>query len=320
MELNDANIRDVLLRNIADRNKTLASIIGAIHGGRGKEYSNSFTSVLRAFLGNNRIAMNEMESIVDSFGGRYAPYHFFDNNTLWAYDCFLGVLLNEIWGKNLKPADLDRAFNTAGQYMFRHSGTASSNFYNADRPVTCVTKDTPKGRVYSPRRPLTEKEFVKKYGVTSSSCVNDVQKHFMWNNGKLATTKKSKEIKKPKTIEEEDVQCIQYRYNGKIYKLAIESTKNYLGEDGEPVKTIKASSKDGVLFTTRTLRDTIYNGILYDLDGRVARDEESGEIFYPSKTIEVKKYIDNKKRSKKETKDTLNSRYEYTDDDQMKLF
>lgn len=312
MELNDASIRDVLLRNIADRNKSLASIVGAVHGGRGKEYSNSFTSIVRAFVGNNRGTMNAIQEIVDRYEGKYAPYHFFDNDTLWAYDCFLGVLLNEIWGKNLRPADLDRAFNSAGQYMFKHSGTASSNFYNADRPITCAKKETSRGKVFAPRRPLTEKEFIKKYGVTSSSCVNDIQKHFMWKKGRLATVKKEKEV----VLTTEDYEKINCRYKGRTITLNVESSDDYLGEDGAPIRSIKASSQDGVLFTTRTLEDRIYNGIVYELDGSgIARDVESGEVFYPSKALEVKRYIDNNKKSSK-----ANKVDEYTEDDQMKLF
>lgn len=306
MELNEASIRDVLLRNIADRNKSIASIIGAIHGGKNKEYSNSFTSIVRAFVGNNRSAMNRIEGIVEEFDGKYAPYHFFDNDTLWAYDCYLGVLINNIWGKNLTPAELDRAFNKAGQYMIKHSGTASSNFYNADKPITCVKKETAKGRVYAPRKPLSEKEFVKKYGVSSTSCVNDVQKHFMWKKGRLATTKKSAD----KSPVIEDFQTIKYKYNGKMCTLIVDSQKDYLGEGGVPIKVIKASGKEGVLFTTRTASGKRYNGTIYTSNGNVARNVESGETFYPSKTLGVKDYIKNKKSKSNE----------YSEDDQMSWF
>lgn len=304
MELNEASIRDVLLRNIADRNKSIASIIGAIHGGKNKEYSNSFTSIVRAFVGNNRSAMNRIEDIVEEFDGKYAPYHFFDNDTLWTYDCYLGVLINNIWGKNLSPAELDRAFNKAGQYMLKHSGTASSNFYNADRPITCAKKETAKGKVYAPRKPLSEKEFTKKYGVSSTSCVNDIQKHFMWKKGRLATTKKDSKV----SIE--DFQTIKYKYNGKMCTLIIDSVKDYLGEGGVPVRAIKASGKEGVLFTTRTTSGKRYNGTLYTLDGKVARNVESGETFYPSKTLGVKDYIENKKSKSND----------YSEDDQMSWF
>lgn len=323
IELNETTIRDILLRNIADRNKSLASIIGATHGGKGKEYSNSFTSILRAFVGNNRNTMNNIESIVESFDGKYAPYHFFDNDTLYAYDGFLGVLMNEIWGKRLAPADLDRAFNKAGQYMFKHSGTASSNFYNADKPITCVKKDTENGKVYAPRRPLSEKAFEKKYGVSSTSCVNDIQKHFMWKRGRLATTKtKTEKVQNEQTeinLNESDLEKITCKYNGKMYTLFVDGVEEYRGQKDVPVRAIKASSKDGVLFTTRTYDDMIYHGALYDMDGNPIRDAEDGEVFYPNSTLKVEEYLKKKER-KSVKKEPLFTAYEYTDDDQMKLF
>lgn len=323
IELNETSIRDILLRNIADRNKSLASIVGATHGGRGKEYSNSFTSILRAFVGNNRKAMNNIESIVESFDGKYAAYHFFDNDTLYAYDGFLGVLMNEIWGKNLTPADLDRAFNKAGQYMFKHSGTASSNFYNADKPITCVKKDTENGKVYAPRRPLSEKAFEKKYGVSSTSCVNDIQKHFMWKRGRLATTKvqpeKTQNEQTDFQLNESDFEKITCKYNGKKYTLFVDGVEEYRGQKDIPVRAIKASSKEGVLFTTRTYENKVYNGMLYDMEGNPMRDLESGEVFYPSKALQIEEYME-KKQKKSEKKAPQFTAYEYTDDDQMKLF
>lgn len=307
MELNEASIRDILLRNISDRNKTLASIIGAIHCGNGKEYSNSFTSILRAFVGNNRNAIADIEAVCEKYDGKYAPYHFFDNDTLWAYDGYLGVLINDVWGKKLTPAELDRAFNKAGQFMLKHSGTASSNFYNADKPITCAKKDTPNGKVYIPSKPLTEKQFVKKYGVTSTSCVNDIQKHFMWGRGRLATSKSIE----PK---QNDFGVMRYNYNGHICELRVNSVKHYRGEDGVPVSVVTASSKDGVLYTTRTVDGKRYNGALYELDSwDVARDEESGEIFYPSKALEIKNYVD---KPQKEHPD----KFDHYDDDQMSFF
>lgn len=308
MELNEASVRDILLRNIADRNKTLASIIYAVNCGDGKEYSNSFTSVVRAFVGNNRNAMNDIESIVERFDGKYAPYHFFDNDTLWAYDGYLGVLINEIWGKNLTPAELDRAFNKAGQYMIKHSGTASSNFYNVHKPIVCVKKETPNGKVYAPRKPLTEKQFIKKYGVTSTSCVNDIQKHFMWERGRLASTKQKHSSKT------DDSNLIRYNYNGHTCVLMVNRVKNYCGEDGLPVRVITASGKDGVLYTTRTSDGKKYNGILYELDGyEVAKDDEAGEVFYPSKTLEIKEYVE-------KTQNQTSNVVEYSEDDQMRWF
>lgn len=352
MELNDATIRDVLLRNIADRNKRIASIVGAICGGKGKEYSNCFSNILRAFVGNNRGAINNIEEIAESYGGRYAPYHFFDNDTLWAYDWFLGVLINELWGKKLTPADLDRAFNKAGQYMIQHSGSARSNYYNADRPITCAKKDTAKGKELAPRKPLTEKEFLKKYGVSSGSCVNDVQKHFLAKKNMATQSKATTPVASEGRVDSKPTpsqgasernNTIRYMYKGIECILRIESVVHYFGEGDIPVQSIEASSEDGSrLFTTRTLNNTVYNGALYDKGTLEFVPEESGEIFYPSTALEIKAHAMQKSQSKgkKRTSDAVtktstttknnnnnapktreNTQFTvYTDEDQMTLF
>lgn len=352
MELNDATIRDVLLRNIADRNKRIASIVGAICGGKGKEYSNCFSNMLRAFVGNNRQAMNNIEEIAESFGGRYAPYHFFDNDTLWAYDCFLGVLINELWGKRLTPADLDRAFNKAGQYMLQHSGSARSNYYNADRPITCAKKETVKGKEFAPRKPLTEKDFLKKYGVSSASCVGEVQKHFLGKKNMTTHSKATSPVAGEGRVDSshttsqdasERNNTIRYMYKGIECILRINSVVNYFGNGDIPVQYIEASSEDGSrLFTTRTLNNTVYNGALYDRNTLEFVPEESGEIFYPSAALEIKAHAMKKDKSKKTgnsasateksnnnatknnnntTKIIGNTEFPvYTDEDQMTLF
>ena len=297
-EKRQIKIRDTLLRNIANKNRKITSIFGKVFASDSRGYSDAFSSLLSSFVGNNRL-LNEVTDVEEKHSqNRLSAYNYFDMNTLYAYNRFLEVVLEELKQvQGVTERDIFRAVDNAGKYMRTNADKSKSNFYNLSEPVKLMYKATSGDKVVSPRRTMSETQFIRTYGVNSIDAMQDVWEYF---SEKRTSLKNQRREEINRDIERES-EYINYLYKGKKIRLMIEHKQYFIDENGGGVVSIRAMGKDGTLFTTRTPSGKVYNGLLYDNNGRMV-DEESGEIFYPKSNINDF------------------SPNEYTDDDQMTLF
>lgn len=316
MDLELIKVRDTLQRNIAEKNKRLSTIFGRVLGGNGRSFGNLFSNIINIFARNNFDLVRQINSAVEEYGdNKYSAYNYFDLDTLYAYNRYLEVILSEfdLIKRQLTCGEIDNVLHKAGDYLNANADKSGSNYYNKNKPVGFEYKETNVGKEYSPRRTLSEVEFVKKYNVNSKDAMLDVWDFFSERRNGVKKLRRE-EIDKDLLNNSE---TINYRMNDKQLELVVVKKEYFLDKNGSGIVSIMAQCPEGTLYTTRSASGKVYNGPVYDNNG-VLKDEVGGEIFYPRAITAGK--IQPKSDQQDLQSGVESDCEEYSEEDQMRWF
>lgn len=331
MQSNDIMIRDYLLKRIARKNRRLSGALRDVVKSNRGAYNIGFNEILGFFANglNGDVMLQIFSHIEANPSKRFAPYNYFDIDTLYSYDVYLQRILTETemnarraGHKWSNASDFINGFyetKSAWRRML-HESTAKNGYYNARRPVGVVRTFLNGKNVLSPKKTLTDEQFAKKYN--ENECVLALDSYIEMKHIPKKVFFDSE--KQPKTIEEEtitfcDVETYTYQYCGDTFKLEVIEKDYYVDSNGKSVIKIVAEGKEGRLYTTNYKDGSVYYGDLYDREGLLVEVDGGGQEFYVNK-----KFYDAfkaKKSGKKNiTKNKTTGKSKDDDDNQIKLF
>lgn len=315
MQYNEDMIRDYLLRRIARKNKRISGCLKQVVKSNRGSYNVGFNEILGFFAGG--LDGTTMTQIFDHMDRnqtkRFAPYNYFDIDTLNAYDTYLQTILSETdlvahsnGHKWSTAQDFHKGFMSAKSIW--REGMRKSNhangYYNYSRPIT-VAKGREGGyTVLKPKKPMTEEQFEKKYN--EGECAKQLYAYLQMKHYGIDVFAQAE-------VEQETIEREQYSYihRGRLLKLDVLKKEYYTDIEGRGLTSITAEGREGRLYTTNYNDGRVYDGDLYDLDGRLVQVDGGGQVFY-----ENKNFYDSFKAKQPEKP----AEYKEDEDGQMYLF
>ena len=288
MQYNEEMIRDYLLRKIARKNKRISGCLKQVVKSNRGSYNIGFNEILGFFAGGlDGVAMSQIFEHMDiNQTKRYAPYHYFDIDTLNSYDTYLQTILGETDGVAYRAGhykatanDFHRGFASA-KGLWRENIRKKSEvngYYNYNNPITIMRTIKDGYRVISPKKPMTDEQFAKKYN--ESDCARELNAYLqMKHHGIDVYAQQEQE----ETIETETYKFV---YRGRHLELDVISKEYYADIDGNGLTSITAESEEGRLYTTICNDGRVYKGDLYDFDGNIVQVDGGGQVFYENKNF-----------------------------------
>ena len=101
-------LRDVLLRQIADKNKAISSYITKAYNGENYGYKRVHNNILSSYIGNKK-CYDEVNVVAES-KPQYRAHNYFDLATLYSFNAFLDRVLDDIENcdQRLDPVVINR--------------------------------------------------------------------------------------------------------------------------------------------------------------------------------------------------------------------
>ena len=287
MQYNEDMIRDYLLRRIARKNKRISGCLKQVVKSNRGSYNVGFNEILGFFAGG--LDGSTMTQIFDHMDRnqtkRFAPYNYFDIDTLNSYDTYLQTILTETdlvahanGHKWSTAQDFHRGFASA-KSIWREGMRKSSHsngYYNSSRPVTVVKGKSNGYTVLNPKKTMTEEQFAKKYN--EGECAKQLYAYLQMKHYGIDVY--AKEDQEP--VEREKY---SYIYRGRLLKLDVLKKEYYTDIHGSGLTSITAEGREGRLYTTNYNDGRVYDGDLYDLDGRLVQVDGGGQVFYENKNF-----------------------------------
>lgn len=284
-QFNEEMIRDYLLKSIAKKNRRISGALKEVVKSNRSSYNNGFNEILGFFTSglNGNTMLQIFEHIDNNSTKRYSPYHYFDIDTLNAYNEYLKTILSEtdvaayLFGhKRSTASDFQRGFAEAKRTWRELANEKSSKngYYNLGRPVGVVTVRSAGVTVLSPKKPLTDEQFNKRYNETE--CVNELRAYLEYKYNSKETSASGRDVKK------RDVYSFFYR--GRPLELEVLERDYYTDIEGSRLTSITAEGKEGRLYTTNYDDGKVYEGDLYDKNGNLIEANAGGQIFYENKS------------------------------------
>ena len=281
MELNEEKIRAYLLRQIANKNKTIVGMMSNEARSYRNGFNNGFNEILSAFSGG--LNTGTMERVFDHIAENpkksYSAYNYFDIDTLIAYNSYLENIIICVDGvaagyRHMKPTanDFRTGFKTAKEEFRKYAGKEGSGYYNTSKPVTLAYTYRNGYKVLDPKKPMSRDAFAKKYN--EKDCQDEVNKYLSIRHNKESRTIGN--------------HVHEYVYNGKKYLLDVVKKEQYTSDEGYGVTYIEARGAIGTLMGTYFQDGSVYEGDLYDLDGELVEMDGGGEVFYANKNFDEK--------------------------------
>ena len=319
MQYNEDMIRDYLLRRISKKNRRISGALREVVKSNRGSYNTGFNEILGFFAnGLNGETMTQIfEHIEANPTKRYSPYHYFDIDTLNAYDAYLQKILTEtdvisygLGHKRSTASDFQKGFAEAkGDWRrLARERSTKNGYYNASRPVTVVKGRRNGVTVLSPKKPLTDEQFAKRYN--EGECAKELYAYLSMKHRGVdvyapvedATPAKKRDV-------------YRFDYKGKILELDVLSKEYYTDIEGRGLISITAEGREGRLYTTNYNDGRVYDGDLYDLDGELVQVDGGGQVFY-----ENKNFYDAFKAKKGKSVSAEEAQYKEDEDGQMYLF
>ncbi len=327
MQYNEEMLRAYLLRRVARKNRRISGALKQVVKSNKGSYNNGFNEILSFFCdGLNTETMNEIfNHIENNQKKRYAVYHYFDVDTLNAYDTYLQRILTEtdvaaynVGHKFATASDFSRGFKEA-KSVWRglcRERSSKNGYYNISRPVKTAKTVRDGITVLDPKKPMSDEQFAKKYDETE--CAKELFAYLeMKHHGRDVTAKLTTEPSPKQEVKKEVVskknetptqakkpEIYMFKYKGEVIPLEVIEKDYFVDEQGTGVTKIVAEGKEGRLYTTHYPDGAIYEGDLYDYDYRLVEVDGGGQVFYPSKVNTVSA-IKEKHTKPKKTKEEI---------------
>lgn len=287
--------RDALARSISMYNDSLSSSFGFLYGRGTAGYSRGFQQILEVFCGSKNSA-GKLYELAETHGkGNYRPYHYFDLDTLYAYEKYLErvvVLWSEEKRSDLTVNGFRKALEKAQDELKVGAGLPSTHYYNSRKPVEIairskeIVRNGVKDEVYEPypRKSKSNVDFKRMYGVESATVLDKKSPLHAYFDSKHQKSLSEMQRSIYRAIREES-DFIYYNDCGTLRELVIDGKKYYVSDRGQGITVIKASGPEGTFYTTRDDWGRKYKGMLYDMEGKPT-GEYGGDIFYPNQMTE----------------------------------
>jgi hypothetical protein len=289
MQYNEDMIRDYLLRKIARKNKRISGCLKQVVKSNRGSYNVGFNEILGFFAGG--LDGTTMTQIFDHMDRnqtkKYAPYNYFDIDTLNSYDTYLQTILTETdlvahsnGHKWSTAQDFHKGFAVA-KSVWREGmrkSTHANGYYNYSKPVSVVKGRQGGYTVLSPKKPMTEEQFEKKYN--EGECAKQLYAYLQKKHYGIDVLVEAEVEKEP--IEREKY---SYIHRGRLIKLDVLKKEYYTDIEGRGLTSITAEGREGRLYTTNYNDGRVYDGDLYDLDGRLVQVDGGGQVFYENKNF-----------------------------------
>ena len=288
MQYNEDMMRDYLLRKIARKNKRISGCLKQVVKSNRGSYNIGFNEILGFFAGG--LETDAMRQIFDHMDRnqtkRYAPYNYFDIDTLNSYDTYLQTILSEtdiVAHRNghyrATAVDFHKGFASA-KSVWRENirkSNASNGYYNYTRPITIARTVQNGYRVFAPKKPMTDEQFAKKYN--ENECAKELYAYLEMKHHGIDV------YAKPVAVDETQQETYSFKYRGLPLTLDVISKEYYTDIEGTALTSITAEGKEGRLYTTIYNDGRVYNGDLYDFDGNVVQVDGGGQVFYENKNF-----------------------------------
>ncbi len=316
-QFNQDMIRDYLLKRIAKKNKRISGALKEVVKSNRGSYNNGFNEILGFFAnGLNGETMTQIfEHIEENQSKRYSPYHYFDVDTLNAYDTYLQRILTEtdvvaygLGHKKTTASDFHRGFAEAKSVWrsLAREKSSKNGYYNSSKPITVVETRRNGVTELSPKKPLIDEQFAKKYDEVE--CSKELYAYLQMKHKGIDV---STPVEQPKEREQ-----YSFDYRGRTLRLEVISKEYYTDIEGRGLTSITAEGREGRLYTTNYNDGRVYNGDLFDFDGNLVQVDGGGQVFYENKS-----FYDAFKSKKGRTATTSEeSQYKEDEDGQMYLF
>ena len=317
MQYNEDMIRDYLLKRIAKKNRRISGALKEVVKSNRGSYNNGFNEILGFFANglNGDTMMQIFDHIESNPTKRYSPYHYFDIDTLNAYDTYLQKILTEtdvvayaLGHKRSTASDFHKGFAEAKSVWrgLAREKSSKNGYYNASRPVTVVKTRKNGITMLSPKKPLTDEQFAKKYN--EGECAKELYAYLQMKHRGIDVYAPTEEPKK------RDIYRFDYR--GRTLELDILEKDYYTDIEGRGLTSIVAEGREGRLYTTNYNDGRVYNGDLFDLDGELVEVDGGGQVFYENKNF----YDAFKAKKGKTAQVSEEGQYKEDEDGQMYLF
>ena len=340
MQYNEDMIRDFLLNRILNKHDRIKGIIESEAKGNRQAFKNNFNDIMRFFAnGLDGDVMTQIYEHKMDHKDRNATYHYFDIDTLVAYNKFLERILfeagaiayNHDKSGRISMKDFLKGFEDAKKVWSSliRERSSQNGYYNKSKPVGVITTRKKGVTELSPKQPLNNDAFLNKYEGELASSFGDVLKDAdkkkklrylygrcdtellayleMKHNGRdiFATS----EVPKKRSV-------YRFDYMGRTLELDIVSQEYYTDIEGKGLTSIVAEGREGRLYTTNYNDGRVYDGDLYDRDGNLVEVDGGGQVFYENKS-----FLDAiRKRKGVSTPTSDETPYQEGDDGQMFLF
>ena len=98
MQLNNDDVRNILLRLVSKNNTSLSSLFASAYSGQKQGYSKAFSGLLNVFVCQSKNGYSDAVNYVLKLreGTPYYAFNFFDIDTLYAYNTFLEEIINTL--------------------------------------------------------------------------------------------------------------------------------------------------------------------------------------------------------------------------------
>ena len=286
MQYNEDMIRDYLLKRIARKNRRISGALREVVKSNRGSYNNGFNEILGFFAnGLNGETMTQIfEHIENNQTKRYSPYHYFDIDTLNAYDTYLQRILTEtdvvaygLGHKKTTASDFHRGFAEAKSVWrdLAREKSSKNGYYNASRPVSVVKGKRNGITVLSPKKPLTDEQFAKRYN--EGECAKQLYAY-------LEMKHRGRDVFAP-VEEAKKREVYRFDYRGRTLELDVLEKDYYTDIEGRGLISITAEGREGRLYTTNYNDGRVYDGDLYDLDGNLVQVDGGGQVFYENKNF-----------------------------------
>lgn len=330
MELDEKMIKAYLLRTIADANMKISQVFyydaqnnGKQDGvGRGMESISDFFTEGRFSVGMRDVVEYKEKHPNSS----YATYHFFDLPTLVSYSIYVNMIVDKMYDYKMQERrryvnknDVIRAQKDTIRYFLDNKNTRLTGGFNPKKTFGTEKKYKQGRLVLAPQKPLSWKEFDKKYTVEDAQKQLSLYLKEMFDNSKsekdntqsnseslermdlfsgdyerisgtedIASiiekenmSQKPEVIKHAKTVsKQEKPETFTYYYKKRKFVLRVVNKEYYTDIDGYGLTSIEAVGDNCRLMGTFYSSGEAYKGNLYDLDGNFVNIDDGVMFFH----------------------------------------
>jgi len=276
MDINETQIRDYLQRMIANKNKRLSGMYKGAFASNRRIYNAGFGEVVDFFVsgdmsGSIKTILNDMDRNPKK---HYAYYNYFDIDTLYSYDKYLGKILQEIdiratslnRGKHVTCSDIAYGFDRAKNWIRDNANTEETGYYNRNKPVAIARVDVGGIKSLNPKKAPTQESFDKKYH--AEECKRQLNLY----------------LSRRELLREgyDESEMIPFEFMKQNFYLVEKKKDYYTTEEGRGITSIMAVGKEGQLYRTFDGSGEIYSGNIYSQDGELVEMNGGGEEFIPN--------------------------------------